>query len=319
MEGDTPRLEHIGIAVRDAREVERLYRSLFGYASYKSESVSQEGVRTIFLSAGSAKLELLESLDAESPVRRFLERRGEGLHHLAFEVDDAAREMERLRGLGFEPLGDAPRRGADGKVIFFLHPRQTHGVLVEFCQRVTSPFAAIAPVGLPGVPPHRTAGPAEAPPLLLLSDPDEDPAHGAFTLADVLMERFVVVAPETETTTAKPDEVALLRLLDHHEIHRGTVVTLGTEARRLTGMTRLVQERLSGLAVCFPGRAPDPEVELPNLPLVVASGGRRLDAALAWHRSAPGSAFVALPVLGLSDVDAPSLRWLADQIFRCTR
>ncbi len=130
------RLEHIGIAVRDAAAVASLYEQLLGHGPYKAETVEREGVRTHFIQAGTAKLELLEALGPDSPVAKYLERRGEGLHHLAFEVDDIHAEMQRLRDLGFTPLSDEPRPGADGKLIFFLHPKQTHGVLVEFCQSV---------------------------------------------------------------------------------------------------------------------------------------------------------------------------------------
>ena len=133
-------LEHIGVAVENAEAVAALYEKLLGgrlYGRpYKQETIAHEGVRTHFIQAGAAKLELLEALGPESPVQRFLAKRGEGLHHLAFEVADVQAEMERLRKLGFQPLSDAPRPGADGKLIFFLHPKDTHGVLVEFCQSV---------------------------------------------------------------------------------------------------------------------------------------------------------------------------------------
>lgn len=132
------RLEHIGIAVRDADAITELYEQLLGLRPYKAETVEREGVRTHFLQAGTAKLELLEALGPDSPVAKYLDKRGEGLHHLAFEVADIHAEMQRLRDLGFTPLSDEPRPGADGKLIFFLHPKQTHGVLVEFCQSVNT-------------------------------------------------------------------------------------------------------------------------------------------------------------------------------------
>lgn len=133
-----PRLEHIGIAVDDVTAVIRRFDDLLNVEPYKSETVSAQHVRTHFLDADSAKLELLESLDADSTIERFLERRGEGLHHLAFEVNDAEATMKRLREAGFRLLNDTPQPGADDKRIFFVHPKETHGVLVEFCES-TSP------------------------------------------------------------------------------------------------------------------------------------------------------------------------------------
>lgn len=163
-----PHLEHIGIAVDDPDAALRLYEALLNFAPYKRERVEHEGVQTHFLDAGTAKLELLEALGPGSPVARFLEKRGEGLHHLAFEVDDAEAHMQRLRERGFTPLSDAPHPGADGKLIFFLHPKETHGVLVEFCQSTTPPWP-------PTTVPYRDAhlavyerGSAERPPLVIL-------------------------------------------------------------------------------------------------------------------------------------------------------
>ena len=129
-----PRLEHIGIAVDDVNAVVDRFQDLLGETPYKAETVTEQQVRTHFLDAGSAKLELLESLTDDSPVQKFLDRRGEGLHHLAFEVDDAQTTMEHLRDAGFTLLSDTPQSGADDKRIFFVHPKETHGVLVEFCE-----------------------------------------------------------------------------------------------------------------------------------------------------------------------------------------
>ncbi len=163
-----PHLEHIGIAVKDAGAVAALYEKLLGVRPYKLETVTREGVQTHFISAETAKLELLAALGADSPVAKFLAKRGEGLHHLAFEVDDARAEMDRLTTLGFTPLSDAPRLGADGKLIFFLHPKETHGVLVEFCQSVS---AMPAPTRVPYRDGHLAAfafGSEANPPVVLL-------------------------------------------------------------------------------------------------------------------------------------------------------
>lgn len=141
-----PHLEHVGLAVDDPEAVARLYETLLGIRPYKQERIEREGVQTHFLAAGTVKLELLEALGPNSPVATYLEKRGEGLHHLAFEVDDIHAHLQRLRQEGFTPLSDEPLSGADGKLIFFLHPKETHGVLVEFCQSLP---ATLTPTAVP--------------------------------------------------------------------------------------------------------------------------------------------------------------------------
>jgi methylmalonyl-CoA/ethylmalonyl-CoA epimerase len=134
------RLEHIGIAVEDVETMTRVLSEVLGRRPYKAETVSSEGVRTLFLNAGGAKLELLESTSQDSPIAGFLKKRGAGMHHLAFEVADLDGEIARLETLGYEVLGKA-RPGADGKRIVFLHPRSTGRVLIELCQQVDFPTA----------------------------------------------------------------------------------------------------------------------------------------------------------------------------------
>lgn len=137
-------LDHIGIAIDEADAVKRRFRDLLGLEAYKQDAVQAQRVRTHFLDAGSAKLELLEALGEDSPVQRFLDRQGEGLHHIAFEVEDLPATMERLREAGVELLSDTPQDGADDKRIVFVHPKQTHGVLVEFCAPTTPDWSARA-------------------------------------------------------------------------------------------------------------------------------------------------------------------------------
>ncbi|MFM7217252.1 MAG: methylmalonyl-CoA epimerase, partial [Bacteroidota bacterium] len=126
--------EHLGIAVKELSQANRLFEALLGAAPYKSEAVEREKVTTSFFRVGDSKIELLEASDPQSPIAKFIEKRGEGIHHIAFEVEDIAAAMARLRELGFELLSDVPKEGADNKLICFLHPRSTHGVLVELCQ-----------------------------------------------------------------------------------------------------------------------------------------------------------------------------------------
>ena len=144
------RLEHIGIAVDDAQAMTRVLSEVLGRTPYKAEAVLSEGVRTLFLEAGGAKIELLEATSTESPIAGFLSKRGPGMHHLAFEVEDLDREIARLDGLGYQILGNA-RPGADGKRIVFLHPRGTGRVLIELCQQVDYPPRKAADLPAPRI------------------------------------------------------------------------------------------------------------------------------------------------------------------------
>lgn len=127
-------IEHIGIAVKDLDLSNKLFAALLGKAHYKIETVVSENVHTSFFKIGSKKIELLEATSAESPIAKFIEKRGEGVHHIAFAVDDIKMEMERLKREGFTLLSDEPKRGADNKWVCFLHPKSTNGVLIELCQ-----------------------------------------------------------------------------------------------------------------------------------------------------------------------------------------
>ncbi|WP_116107180.1 methylmalonyl-CoA epimerase [Lewinella sp. IMCC34191] len=130
------RLEHIGIAVANLEDSENLLERLIGREPYKRETVAEQSVTTSFFTGGGAeaKLELVAPENQAGPIQKFLEKRGPGIHHLAFEVDDIAAEMRRLREDGFELLQELPSEGADNKLVCFLHPRSTNGVLVEICQ-----------------------------------------------------------------------------------------------------------------------------------------------------------------------------------------
>lgn len=130
------KVEHIGIAVKDMAASKELFKKLFGKDAYKMESVESEGVDTLFFQMGDTKIELLQASKPDSAIAKFIEKRGEGIHHLAFEVADIEAETERLKGEGFVVLNDAPKAGADNKRIVFLHPKGTNGVLVELCQEI---------------------------------------------------------------------------------------------------------------------------------------------------------------------------------------
>ncbi|HUX85105.1 MAG TPA: methylmalonyl-CoA epimerase [Chitinophagaceae bacterium] len=128
-------LEHVGIAVKSLEQSIPVFEKLLGTACYKTETVESEQVRTAFLSGGPVKVELLETASCGNSLSRFLEKRGEGIHHIAFEVADIRAEMRRLEAEGFELLDREPKPGADDRLICFLHPKDVHGVLVELCQR----------------------------------------------------------------------------------------------------------------------------------------------------------------------------------------
>ena len=130
------KIEHLGIAVHDLDQAELTYSKLLGVASYKRESVEREGVITSFFRTGTNKIELLGSTDPEGPIAKFLAKKGEGIHHVAFSVQDIHAEIGRLKKEGFTPLSDEPKKGADNKLVIFLHPKEAHGVLIELCQEI---------------------------------------------------------------------------------------------------------------------------------------------------------------------------------------
>lgn len=128
------RIEHLGIAVKDLESSLKVFEALLGKKCYKEEIVESEAVRTAFLQVGESKVELLEATDPGSAIAKFLEKNREGLHHIAFEVDDIDAELTRLKSEGFTLIHESPKDGADNKRIAFLHPKSTNGLLVELCQ-----------------------------------------------------------------------------------------------------------------------------------------------------------------------------------------
>lgn len=128
------KLEHIGIAVKSLGISDGLFTKLLGKESYKKETVEREGVVTSFYETGESKIELLEASNPESPISKFIDKKGEGIHHLAFGVENILNEVERLKKEGFQFISEEPKEGADNKLVVFLHPKSTNGVLVELCQ-----------------------------------------------------------------------------------------------------------------------------------------------------------------------------------------
>ena len=130
------KIEHIGIAVKNLDNSNALFAKLFGEPHYKIEDVLTEGVKTSFFQVGPNKIELLEATNPDSPIAKFIEKKGEGIHHIAFDVEDIEAEIARLKAEGFTVLNETPKKGADNKIVCFLHPKSTNGVLVELCQEV---------------------------------------------------------------------------------------------------------------------------------------------------------------------------------------
>jgi len=130
------KIEHIGIAVNNIEIAGMIYEKLLNTTIYKTEIVDTEDVKTSFLQTGPNKIELLEALSANSPIAKFIEKRGEGIHHIAFDVEDIEAEMERLKAEGFILLNDNPKLGADNKLVCFVHPKSANGVLIELCQEI---------------------------------------------------------------------------------------------------------------------------------------------------------------------------------------
>jgi len=131
------KIEHIGIAVKSLKDSNKLFESLFGKSHYKIESVESEGVNTSFFKLGESKIELLEATNGDGPIAKFIAKKGEGIHHIAFDVDDIEAEIERLKEEGFIVLNEKPKKGADNKLVAFMHPKSTNGVLIELCQEIT--------------------------------------------------------------------------------------------------------------------------------------------------------------------------------------
>ncbi|WP_276388992.1 methylmalonyl-CoA epimerase [Eudoraea chungangensis] len=130
------KIEHIGIAVKDINASNELFAKLFGEVNYKMEEVVSEGVKTSFFKVGPNKIELLEATKPDSPIAKFIDRKGEGIHHIAFDVENIEAEVARLKAEGFVVLNETPKKGADNKLVVFLHPKTTNGVLVELCQEI---------------------------------------------------------------------------------------------------------------------------------------------------------------------------------------
>ena len=132
------KIEHIGIAVKNLDEANKIYEQLLGTAPYKMEMVDSEGINTSFFKTGESKVELLQAIKDESAIAKFIAKKGEGIHHIAFAVEDIYKEIKRLKKEGYTIINESPKKGADNKLVCFVHPKNTKGVLIELCLEIRS-------------------------------------------------------------------------------------------------------------------------------------------------------------------------------------
>ncbi|MFV1979739.1 MAG: methylmalonyl-CoA epimerase, partial [Rhodothermia bacterium] len=244
-------LEHIGIASQSGQKLAQTFERLFGTRPYKTESVASEGVETVFFNAGGPKLEGLESSRPGSAIARFLGQRGEGLHHIAVEVDDIDAEIVRVRSEGFNVLSEEPFDGADGKRVFFVHPKDCHGILVEFCQQ-TRPTWRGAEIEMPhGTVTAYSAGSTEASPILLLHDHNSSADEDFNELLPTLERSLHVIAFDAP---GHPTARHARAILDSYNIREAAIVAgRGSAAETAIQMARSYPELVRALVLIDPG------------------------------------------------------------------
>lgn len=286
-----PRLDHVGIATTDADRVLEVLRDLLGESRYLSETLERDGIHVSFVSSGTAQLELLEALDEASPVARFLRKRGGGLHHLAFEVEDIDDMHRRARKAGYEPIDPAPRPGAGGKTIFFLHPGQTSNILIEFCTRaepLLEPVKGSLPEGVQRVA-LSPGSPTQTPCLYLTASfpPSPDPHQ----LARRLTPDRVCMTAHIESG-ASPDITALIDMLGAPSVH---LLAQGLSAKTVL---RATQTDARMHAVIWTDPSPDEFETLQNIPggllLITADNEAGLRAANILRARHPAIAIAAV-------------------------
>ena len=296
------RLDHVGIATADADRALEVLRDLLGESCYLSETLERDGVHISFVSSGAVQLELLEALDETSPVARFLRQRGSGLHHLAFEVEDIDDMHRRAREAGYEPLEPAPRLGAGGKRIFFVHPGKTSNILIEFCAHAKpclAPVKSSLPKGIQRVS-LAPGSPTQTPCLYVtaLSPPSLDPHQ----LARRLTPGRVCMAAHIETG-AVPDITALINMLGARSVH---LLAQGLSAKTVLH-TAKTDSRVHTVILTDPD--PDEFEDLQDLPtnLLLLTGnneaGLRTAMALRARHSAVAIAAISDPCLRMALIE----------------
>lgn len=282
------RLDHVGIATADADHLLDVLRDLLGETCYSSETLEKDGVRVAFVSGGGAQLELLEALDETSPAARFLRGRKGGLHHVAFEVEDIHAMHRRVSEAGYAPIDPAPRPGARGKFVFFVHPGQTGNILIEFCARAApglEPVAGALPEGLRRI--VRTNGSETRTPLLHIAAPaplSPDP----YALAQRLAPGRIYVAAEAD---GDPDIPALIDWLGKPSVH---LLTQGLPAKPLVDAVG-ADVRIQAIIWADPNPdAFDAAGRIPDRALLLTEASEAgLCAARALRRRFPNAAVAA--------------------------
>jgi methylmalonyl-CoA epimerase len=313
------RLEHIGIAVDDAAPVRALLLELLGLEEYKVETVESERVDTHFIGAGGVKLELLETLEPDSAIGRFLERRGAGIHHLAFEVDRLDDILERATRLGLKPINAEPKDGADGKRVFFLHPKETYGILIEVCAFERFPGSRIQ-VPMPhGEVTAFETGSRDARALLLFHDAGTSSLQDFGSLMARLEPYVHVVAfdaPAHGESSDRPPTPHFLRAADKHavavldylEIDRVVVAGSGLGAAAAATLAVNAPDRVGGLALVDPNLlATDEDVDSAAEAIESACGETMANLASHLIKTLPEAAEATVSTEQLRGVDCPIL------------
>jgi len=291
-----PRLEHIGIAVENGQVAIECFERLLGKTPYKIERVEREGIDTLFIDLVGAKLELLASTHPESPVAKFLMKRGSGLHHLAVEITDIDAELVRVKEAGFTVLSDTPLDGADGKKVFFVHPRDCCGVLVEFCQQARAVWVKSEVEVSDGVLRVLSAGPENGTPALLLHDLDSSPETDFNHLLPSLERSMRVIAFDI---AERKDYEYASSVLESFGVEAPAVVV-----GRGTGVTAALQAALRNpggvrnLVLVDPPDSLDISEDVPNLEipvLVCSSLTESVESALALAKAIPQATLSVIP------------------------
>ena len=297
-----PRLDHVGIATTDTDRVLEVLRDLLDESCYLSETLERDGIHVSFVSGGTAQLELLEALDETSPVARFLRKRGGGLHHLAFEVENIDDMYRRVREAGYEPIDPAPRPGAGGKTIFFLHPGQTSNILIEFCSRAEpclKPAKSALPKGVQRVS-LGAGSPTQTPCLYVTasSSPSPDPHR----LARWLTPQRACMVAHVEPAAA-PDITALIDMLGVPDVH---LLAQGLSAKTVLHAAQ-TDSRIHAVILTDPG--PDEFEPLGDIPtgllLITADNeaGLRTASVLRARHATVAIAAVSDPCLRMALIE----------------
>ncbi len=312
------RLEHIGIAVADATHTAAVLEKVLGLPVYKAEEVPTERVRTHFLDAGGAKLELVEPTALDSPIAKFLQKNREGLHHLAFEVGDIDKAWARAKEAGLEVLGDGPKAGADGMRIFFLHPRSTAGLLIEFCARQPATLAPrVIEVGGRSITTY-AAGRDGGARLLVLPD------AGGMGLAHGLAQDWHVVVADTmdlvdrEPTSRELEEQAgvMIRVMDAYAWPAAAVLGFGLGASAALFLAGSQPERVTAVVAHAPRTMPA-NTRPPASPVLISGfdadpAFTPADAVRMLERY-PDARLAITPVSGWGAAH-PAMGWLGDNM-----